>query len=146
MKQAMNYPANRSNWMPSVLTMFDELFDQNTLKEFPFVKSVPMNIKQLEGKFEVELAAPGFKKEDFKIELEKDLLYVSAEVSKSNETQENGTYKRREFTTTTFQRSVRLAENIDTENISAIYTDGVLAISLPIKANPEKANRSITIS
>lgn len=145
MKNVQNYPVTRTNWMPSVLTAFDELFDQTALKQFPFLKSAPMNIKETEAGFEVEFAAPGLKKEDFKIELEKDMLHVSAEVQKSSEMEEKGKYKRREFTSGSFNRSVRLSENIDTENISASYVDGVLLIKLSHKAPDVKVNRTISV-
>lgn len=145
MKQVQNFPATRSTWMPSVLSVFDELFDQSSIKEFPFLKSAPMNIKETEAGFEVEFAAPGLKKEDFKIELEKDMLHVSAEMQKNSETEEKGKYKRREFMSGAFQRSVRLSENIDTENISATYNDGILSIKLPHKIQSTTHNRSIAI-
>ncbi len=146
MKQVQNFPATRTGWMPSVLSVFDELFDQNAVKEFPFLKSAPMNIKGTEAGFEVAFSAPGLKKEDFKIELEKDMLHVSAEMQKSSESEEKGKYKRREFISGSFQRSVRLSENIDTENISATYNDGILLVKLPHKAQILSNNRSITIS
>lgn len=94
--------------------------------------SVPaVNIKEQDKAFNVELAVPGLKKEDFKIELDKDVLTVSAEVSNESKNEEEGVYSRREFKYASFKRVFTLPKAIDKEQIIASYTDGVLNLTLP---------------
>ena len=94
--------------------------------------SVPaVNIKEQDKSFNVELAVPGMKKEDFKIELDKDVLTVSAEVSNESKNEEEGVYSRREFKYASFKRVFTLPKAIDKEQIIASYTDGVLNLTLP---------------
>ena len=107
----------------------------------------PVNIHENDEGFHLELVAPGLKKEDFKVNLDKGLLTISYE--KKNETEknnENKDYKthRREFNFTSFKRSFRVDDVINTENIQAKYEDGVLKLYLPkkeeVKALPKEIN------
>ena len=101
-----------------------------------------MNISENESGFQLDLAVPGMKKDDFKIELDNNILTISAEVkNEKEETNENG-YSRREFSTSSFSRSFTLPENKVSENsIKANYENGVLSVSLPKKeeAKPKAA-------
>lgn len=90
-----------------------------------------VNIKEQDEAFTLELAAPGLKKEDFKIELDKDVLTVSAEVSEDSKTEVDGKYNRREFKYASFMREFTLPKTIDKDQINATYTDGVLHVTLP---------------
>src|SRR6476659_237808 len=93
-----------------------------------------VNIKETENSYEVEMAAPGMKKEDFKIELDNNVLTISSE--KSEEWEDNGKdkYSRREFSYQSFQRSFSLPkEVVDEENIEAHYESGVLKLTIPKK-------------
>ncbi len=108
--------------------------------------SIPaVNIKDNTDGFELELAVPGGKKEDFKVEVENDILTISSEAkSESKETKEN--YTRKEFTYASFKRAFTLPETVDGSKIDAKYEDGILKVSLPKKeeALPEP-KRLITI-
>ncbi|WP_299486019.1 Hsp20/alpha crystallin family protein [uncultured Allomuricauda sp.] len=104
-----------------------------------------VNIKDNTEGFELELAVPGGKKKDFKIEVENDILTISSEVkSKDTETKEN--YTRKEFTYASFKRAFTLPETVDGSKIDAKYEDGILKVALPKKeeALPEP-KRLITI-
>lgn len=90
-----------------------------------------VNIKELEKAFALELAVPGMKKEDFKIELDKDVLTVSAEVSDESKAEQDAQYSRREFKYDSFKRVFTLPKAIDKDQINASYTDGVLNLTLP---------------
>ncbi|EKF56310.1 heat shock protein Hsp20 [Galbibacter marinus] len=90
-----------------------------------------VNIKELEKAFALELAVPGMKKEDFKIELDKDVLTVSAEVSDESKAEQDAQYSRREFKYASFKRVFTLPKAIDKDQINASYTDGVLNLTLP---------------
>lgn len=89
-----------------------------------------VNIKDNEKDFELELAVPGRKKEDFNIEIDKNVLTISSEVNSEKETSEEN-YTRREFGFTSFKRAFTLPETIDEEKIKADYVDGILSFTLP---------------
>jgi HSP20 family protein len=98
-----------------------------------FNNSLPaVNILETEKGFEVEMAVPGMKKEDFKIEVDNDIMTISSE-TKSDENVTEGTYTRREFTYSSFKRSFTLPETVNTESIDATYENGVLKLSIPKK-------------
>jgi len=90
----------------------------------------PVNIKDNEKDFELELAVPGRKKEDFNIEIDKNVLTISTEVNSEKETSEEN-YTRREFGFSFFKRAFTLPETIDEEKIKADYVDGILSFTLP---------------
>ena len=78
----------------------------------------------------LELAIPGFKKEDFNIEIDNDVLTISSEVKKDNEIKEEN-YTRREFSVSSFKRAFTLPETVNAEAINAVYEGGVLTLTLP---------------
>jgi len=92
-----------------------------------------LNIKENKDFFFVEVAAPGFEKSDFKIELNNDLLTVSSEKKLNNEVKEGERITKQEFSYQSFSRSFTLPELVDEEKISAKYENGILAISIPKK-------------
>ena len=141
---------NEANWLPSV---FDDMFKTDWLGGTTNVNSIgtsipAVNIQETEESFSVEVAAPGKTKEDFNIELENDVLTISSEDKKENETTEkNGRYTRKEFSYSTFKRAFSLPDSVDSEKISAQYNNGVLEILLPKKEEAKvQAKRMIEIS
>lgn len=132
---------------------FPVLFDDAFFKDFFDAapkpsKSVPaVNVKENEKEFQVELAAPGLKKEDFNISVEKNVLTISSESKKEETTtDENLKFTRKEFNYSSFSRSFTLDEqHVDVDNISANYESGVLQLTIPKKTEPEKTKKSITI-
>ncbi len=105
-----------------------------------------VNIKENEKDFELELAVPGRKKEDFRIEINENLLTISTE-SKTEENVEKDNYTRREFAYSSFKRAFTLPETIDEENIKANYENGILKFTLPKKAEAlPKPKRIIALS
>ena len=90
----------------------------------------PVNIRETDNAFEVELSAPGKAKEDFIIELDNELLTISSEQKSENTTQE-GKFTRREFSHASFRRSFTLPETVKEDDITATYENGILKISLP---------------
>jgi len=89
-----------------------------------------VNIKENEKDFELELAVPGRKKEDFNIEVDNNLLTISSEVKNEGEVHEEN-YTRREFGFSSFKRAFTLPETIDEDKIKADYLDGILRFTLP---------------
>jgi HSP20 family protein len=107
-----------------------------------------VNIRETEDSYDVEMAAPGMKKEDFRIELDNNILTISSE--KTEEHEENGKekYSRKEFSYQSFQRSFNLPkEVVDEEKIKAHYKDGVLLLTIPKKEKAkQKPPRKIQIA
>ena len=91
-----------------------------------------VNIKDNEKSFELDLIVPGRKKEDFNIEVDNELLTISAELKDQKEVKEEN-YTRREFRFSSFKRAFTLPESINVDDIKADYVDGVLKIELPKK-------------
>lgn len=89
-----------------------------------------VNISENEGNFVLEFAIPGFKKEDFNIEVDNDVLTISAEVNHESD-EKTDTYTRREFSVSSFKRAFTLPETISEDAINAIYEEGILKITLP---------------
>ena len=123
--------------------LFDELFSDSLLRQerFPIRKelvkfsSPAINVKETDLTYELELAAPGMKKEDFKIEIEKNLLTLSTE-KKEEKTEK---YSRKEFGYYSFKRSFSLPEDkVNTDEITAKYENGVLLVSISKKTQEEQ--------
>lgn len=116
-------------------SLIDRFFDHEVSGLFgKDMKSVipDVNILKTENAFQLEIAAPGLKKEDFQITLEKDKLTIAADVKKEAE-DSNETYLRKEFSYSSFSRSFTLSENIHQDEISATYENGILMVNLPLK-------------
>ena len=88
------------------------------------------------------MAVPGFKKSDFVIDVEDEILSISMEVKKEDEQKEEN-YSRKEYEYSSFKRSFTLPETVEDEKIEAAYTDGILSISIPKKeeAKPKPARK-----
>ncbi|WP_294823148.1 Hsp20/alpha crystallin family protein [uncultured Flavobacterium sp.] len=106
----------------------------------------PVNIRETEQSFTVELMAAGMKKEDFSIEVDNELLTISGEVKAGNN-EENGKFTRREFSPASFKRSFTLPETVKEEEIIAAYEEGILKLTLPKKEEAlPKTKRLVEIS
>lgn len=135
-----------SNQTPNLFDRFfeNDFFDwsnrnfSNTNTTLPAV-----NIKEDNDGFEVEMSAPGFTKDDFKIELNNSLLTISSDKKIEKETKDGQQFTRREFSYQSFSRSFTLPETVEGENIAAKYKNGILTISLPKKeeAKPKPAKQ-----
>lgn len=100
---------------------------------FGFGANVPaINILDNDNDFVIEMAVPGMKKSDFKIDVDNSVLTISSEERSENEKTE-ANYTRREFFYNSFKRSFTLPETVDSDKIAAEYVDGVLAILIPKK-------------
>lgn len=120
-------------------SMFDDFFNRELFNwgnnNFSASRTTlpSVNIKELEKAFEVEVAAPGMKKEDFSITLDGNMLTISSSQEDQQE-EKDGKYTRREFSYQSFQRSFELSKDVvDDENIQARYENGVLRLTIPKK-------------
>ena len=133
-----------SNQVPSLLDRFfdGEMFDwshrnfSNTNTTLPSV-----NIKDNADAFTVEVAAPGFVKADFKIELNRNLLTISSDKKVESETKEGEVFTKREFSYQSFTRSFTLPQIADGDKIEASYDNGILTVLIPKReeAKPKPA-------
>ncbi len=103
------------------------------------------NIIEDDGHFKLEIAAPGWSKSDFSIHLEKNTLTISTKEDAKGMSDLEGKYRRREFKHSALKRSFTLPENVDKENISARYLNGVLTVSIP-KLEKEEIYKEVKIS
>lgn len=120
-------------------SMFDDFFNRELFNwgnnNFSASRTTlpSVNIKELEKAFEVEVAAPGMKKEDFSITLDGNMLTIASSKEDQQE-KKDGKYTRREFSYQSFQRSFELSKDVvDDENIEARYENGVLRLTIPKK-------------
>ena len=118
----------------------------NRFSEEVNVLSAPVNIRETDAAYEMHLIAPGLKKEDFKINIEKNLLHISYEHKEETNEENDHKWLRNEYRYRSFKRSFSLNEKIDGSNISAKYADGVLVITLAIKENVEAAAKEIAVN
>ena len=104
------------------------------------IDTVPsINISEEKGAYKIEMAAPGLKKEDFSIDVDRNMLTISCEKETENKTGgEKDNYSRREYNYTSFSRSLSLPENVDSTKITAKYNDGVLLLSVPKKEDGQQ--------
>jgi HSP20 family protein len=150
----MTLMKRNGNVLNSLPTMFDDfftrdLFDWRTSNFSNSGGTLPaVNVKETNDTYEVEMAAPGMNKEDFKVELDNNVLTISAEKKVENEEKEGERYARKEFSYQSFQRSFQLAkEVVDADNIQAKYDNGVLRLSIPKREEAkQKPARLINIS
>ena len=121
---------NRPNALADV---FQNFFENDYIDFFNRKGMDPLaNILEHPDSFELDLAAPGLKKDDFKIHLENNVLTISSEISDEKE-EETKNYTRKEFHYSSFSRSFTLPRSVDLERIKADYDSGVLKVMLPKK-------------
>lgn len=114
---------------------------QNTTPNVPAV-----NVKETENAFLLELAAPGLKKEDLKVNVEQNKLTIAYQSEEKND-ETNEKFTRQEFAFHSFERSFRLPKSVNADAIKAAYTDGILTVELPkVEVNEEKAVKEIAIA
>jgi HSP20 family protein len=108
--------------------------------------SIPaVNVNEDENLFNIEVAAPGMEKKDFKLDLNHNVLTISSEKMKKKE-DDNKIFTRREFSYMSFNRSFTLPDNVNKESIKASYKEGILNISIPKKEeSKEKGTKHIEI-
>ena len=96
-----------------------------------------VNITEHKDDYQVALAVPGLKKDDFKIDVAGNMLTISCEKEDTKEEKEKK-FTRKEYSYSSFSRSFTLPEEINKEKIEAKYEDGVLKLTLPRKEEARK--------
>ena len=143
----MNLIKRNSVAFPSII---DELFKPDWLGGIEnYTTNIPaVNIKETDTGYGLELAIPGKCKEDFNIEINHNVLQISAEEKSTNEEKnEDGKYTRREFSYSCFTRTFTLPNSVNSDAINANYENGILKIVLPKREEAlPKPKRLIEIS
>ncbi|NJB82210.1 Hsp20/alpha crystallin family protein [Wenyingzhuangia aestuarii] len=125
-----------SNSQPN---LFDYFFNQEALnglnKNYSRTNTtIPLvNVSENTDGFSIEMAVPGFKKEDFKIELDNGILTILSEKEIKNQDENADNYTIKEYSYQSFKRSFTLSDSIEQEKINASYTDGILKVFVPKK-------------
>jgi HSP20 family protein len=150
MKTLVNQNATLFPSLPSLLEdFFNRDWADSTLANRNYSATLPaVNVRETNDNFIIDVAAPGMKRDEFKVELDNNVLTISSQHEEKDERQdETRNYTRREFNYQSFQRSFTLPENkVEGEEISARYVDGILNITLPKKDEAKvKPIKQITI-
>jgi HSP20 family protein len=124
--------------------VFESIFNDTFLSDRMVSRVPAVNISETDGHYHIELAAPGLKKEDFKVNLDQDVLTISAE-HQTEQDEHDKKYNKREYSYTSFVRSFTLPDSADDASIEAGYTDGVLKINVAKKEEARTASRQIEI-
>lgn len=137
-------PMHRSfnNLMDELFTEFPVIFKDdanNNWKGF-----IPVNITEQENAYSIDVVAPGFEKSDFKINLDQQILTISAD-KKEEVKNENNKNVRSEYKFRSFKRSFTLDEKINAESIDAKYVNGVLTLTLPKREVVKPASKEISV-
>jgi HSP20 family protein len=130
--------------LPGFNDVFETIFNDTFFNDRMISRVPAANISETADHYHVELAAPGLKKEDFKLSLDRNVLSVSVE-SRSENTSEQKNYNKREYSYTSFVRSFTLPDSADYNRIEASYTDGVLKVDIAKKEEAKAITRQIEI-
>ena len=129
---------------PFFSDVFDSILNDSFLSDKLASRVPAVNISETENEFHIELAAPGLKKEDFKISLDKNVLSVSAD-KKTENVEVGKKFSKREYSYNSFTRSFTLPEVADAAKIEAEYTDGVLKLNVAKKEDAKVQSREIAV-
>jgi HSP20 family protein len=130
--------------MPGFNDVFDSIFNDTFFSDRLVARVPSVNISESENNYHVELAAPGLKKEDFKLNLERNQLSISVEQSADHQDNQKN-YSKREYSYSSFVRSFTLPESADHGNIEASYTNGILRIDIAKREEAKAVRRQIEI-
>jgi HSP20 family protein len=145
-----NVKFNRKPFEGTFNTFVDDLltelpgFFKNEFNNFERKGYVPVNVKETDKSYQLDVIAPGFEKTDFTVNIDQNMLTISAE-KKEEVNQETDKQIRREYNFRSFKRSFTLDEKIDATNIEASYINGVLTLTLPKKENVKAQATKIVI-
>jgi HSP20 family protein len=137
-------------------SVVDQLFQQNLNRWFDdgfwgfnglqTRTGVPVNIRETDKTYELEVVAPGLNKQDFQLQFSGDTLTVSFEhKEEKNDSQENDRWLRKEYRTQSFTRTFNIDETVDVDKAAARYDNGILYLTLPKKEHAQRISRTIQV-
>jgi HSP20 family protein len=129
---------------PSLFTdFFNDGFLDNDLMNLPLTRWVPnANVRETTDEYVIELAAPGMEKEEFKIEVQEDVIAIEGHHEESREERDEQIH-RKEFKTTSFKRSFRLPQSVITDKVDAKYAHGILKLTLPKREEAKSIGKKL---
>lgn len=134
----------KNNAHPFFNDVFDSLLNDSFISDKLVARVPAVNIAENDNEFHIELAVPGLKKEDFKINLDKNILTVSAE-KKTEANAESKKYSKREYSYNSFVRSFTLPDSVDHSKIEADYADGILKLTVAKREEAKFQSREIAV-
>ena len=142
------------NNLNTEVTMLQKLFNSDSIFDngmfYPYFKNQkafsvpPVNISETETDFVINMAAPGYEKKDFKVNILRDELSIEVSREETNEQKSTSDVYRREFFSGNFRRSFTLPKGVDASAISETYVNGILTITVP-KVAPQELQTSVEI-
>jgi len=142
---ATNLLTKRSSILPSFDNDFFNPWNDWFYNGFEKTLSVPaVNISETDKQYNISMAAPGMKRDDFKIGLDGDVLTIVAEKEETKEDQDKQ-YSRREYNYSSFRRSFALPKQVKRDKIEAKYEDGVLNLVLPKNEDVKVVPKTIEV-
>jgi HSP20 family protein len=136
--------------MPRVITgLLEDVFSNGINKvwgddSLTDLSRIPVNIQETDSQYELHVVAPGLKKEDFKVNIDRNVLTISFERQES-EAEVTAKWLRREYRVKSFKRSFTLNEKVQPSGISARYAEGILHICLPKKEQQDATSQDINV-
>jgi HSP20 family protein len=126
---------------------FSDFFGDDFFKmNIPFKDWSPaVNVIENDSNYEIEVAAPGVKKDEFELDVENGILSVKGKTEKEAEEKKKN-YTRKEFSSRSFSKSLTLPENTDKESIQAKYQDGILKVTIDKSAPSNSDKKQILIT
>jgi HSP20 family protein len=130
--------------MPGFNDVFESIFNDTFFSDRMVTRVPAVNISESPETYHIELAAPGLNKQDFKVNIEDNVLTISVE-KQTEHNDNNKKYNKREYSYSSFVRSFTLPEIAENSNIEASYMDGILRIDIPKKEEAKTQTRQIEI-
>lgn len=134
----------KPHFSPAFSDLFESVFNDSLVSDRVMTRVPAVNISESQNAYLIDLAAPGLEKEDFQIQLDKNILTVSVEYKPADKKDEKR-YSKREFNYQSFSRAFALPESADDSAIDAEYTQGVLSIHVAKKEQAKPVSRQIQI-
>lgn len=138
----------KASAFPSIRSLMEDFWNTDRFFESPFVKQIdvpPVNIRETDKNYQIQLAAPGYGKDDFKVSVEEGVITISAQ-NKSEEKEEQEGYTRQEFSFSEFTRAFKLPGNVQEDEINAKYAEGLLTIDLKKSEKASVATKTVKVS
>jgi HSP20 family protein len=139
-----NHGQKENTLLPGFNDVFDSIFNDTFFNDRMTSRVPAANISETKDNYHLELAAPGLKKEEFKLRLDRNVLHISLEQRQENN-DEQRSYRTKEYSYTSFVRSFILPETADANRIEAAYTDGVLKVDIAKKEEAKIVRKQIEI-
>lgn len=139
-----NNNRNDNSLLPGFNDVFESIFNDTFFNDRLVIRVPAVNISETADHYHLELAAPGLRKQDFKISLDRNVLNISVEQQNENK-EADKRFSKREFSYSSFVRSFTLPDLADQSRIDAAYEDGVLRVDIAKKEEAKMASHQIEL-